>query len=338
MLVQMRGPNLHRTGRDSLLFLSFRWSFLRRSYKTRTKCFLTEPAWRALSRHLAASSPRRSRLSDATEEIFQKVVDFPALMWKAVDYIDGSEADPTELQELIDQTHLFRESHNRVLTRMEDALQEDGMEPTKTASSKNDKIFPAVYQYPSLIIGALYCLHWTVMSRLNVVLIGLEAKLHPVTASHTTASVIALDMGIDGAGGKTYLVRPIDNPPDRIVPAELWALPPANGGFESALITVASPKEYPTVSVEDALKRRNLYVEENIHYAREACRSVEYMQTAAFIGPCFIINSLRVAIRTLRSREEKAWVMRKLGEISKKIGVAKIEAEIYRQQSGQGST
>ena len=176
------------------------------------------------------------------------------------------------------------------------------------------------------------------MSWLNVVFIGLEAKLHPVTASHTTASVVALEIGIDEVGGKTYLVRAMNNQPNRIFPAELWALPPANEGSKPPLITVASPKEYTTVSVEDILKRRNLYVEENIHYAREACRSVEYMQKAAFIGPLFIIYSLRAAIRTWRDREEKTWVMEKLGEISKKIGVAKIEAEIYREQSGQGST
>ena len=277
MLVQMRGPNLHRTGRDSLLFLSCRWSFLRRSFQTRSECFLTEPGWRALSRHLAASSPRRSRLSDAIEEVFQTIVDIPGLIWKAVDYIDGPEADPTELQELIDQTHLFRASYKRLQTRIEDALPEVGMEPTKTVSSKNDKIFPVVYQYPSMMIGASYCGYWTVMSRLNVVLIWLEAKLQPVTVSRTTASVVALDMGIDGAGGKTYLVRAIENRPIDRFPAELWALPPADGGSKSPLITIASPKEYPTVSVEDTLKRRNLYVEENIHYAREACRSVEYM-------------------------------------------------------------
>ena len=159
-----------------------------------------------------------------------------------------------------------------------------------------------------------------------------------MTASHTTASVVALEMGIDEVGGKTYLVRAMDNQPNRIFPAELWALPPANEGSKPPLITVASPKEYTTVSVEDTLKRRNLYVEENIHYAREACRSLEYMQTAAFIGSIFMMYPLRAAIRTLRSQEEKAWVMEKFGEISKKIGVAKIEAEIYREQSGQGST
>ena len=212
------------------------------------------------------------------------------------------------------------------------------MEPTKTVLSKNDKIFPVVYQYSSMMIGGSYCGYWTAMSRLNVVLIGLEAKLQPVTVSRTTASVVALDMGIDGAGGKTYLVRAIENRPHDSFPAELWALPPADGGSKSPLIAVASPKEYPTVSVEDTLKRRNLYVEENIHYAREACRSMEYMHTAAFLGPLTLVYPLRAAIRALRSREEKAWVMEKLGVISKSFGIAKIEAEIYREQSGQRST
>lgn len=331
----MRGPRLHRTGRDSLLFLSCRWSFLRRSFQTRSKCFLTEPAWRALSRDLAANSPRRSRLSDAIEEVFQTIVDIPSLYLKAVDYIDGSEADPTEVQELINETHLVRARNKRLQTRIEDALQEAGMEPPKTVSSKDDKVFPVVYQYPSIMIGASYCGYWNLMSRLNVVLIGLEAKLQPVTASRTTASVVALDMGIDGAGGKTYLVRAVENGANSTFAAELWSPPPADGGSKSPQVTVANPKEYPTLSVEATLKRRNLYVEENIHYAREACKSVEYMHTAAFVGPMFLLNSLRVALRTLRSREEKAWVMEKLGVISKTFGIAKLEAEIYREESGR---
>ena len=334
----MRGPNLHRTGRDSLLFLSCRWSFLRRAFQTRSKCFLTEPRWRALSRHLAASTPRRSTLSDATEEFFQTLVEIHGLTWKAADYVDGSEADPTRLQELVAQTHLFRASYKRLHKRIEDALPEAGMEPKRTVLSKNDKIFPVVYQYPGIMIGAFYCSYWSVMSKLNVFLIWLEAKLQPMTASSTTASVVALDMGIDGAGGKTYLVRETENLANGTFPAELWTLPPADGDSKSPLIAVASPKEYPTVSVEDTLKRRNLYVEENIHYAREACRSVEYMQAATFLGPMSLVVSLRAAIRTLRSREEKAWVMEKLGVISKNFGIANIEAEIYREQSGQRST
>ena len=334
----MRGPNLHRTGRDRLLFLSCRWSFLRRSSQTRSKCFLREPAWRALSRHLAASSPRRSRLSDAVEEVFQTIVDIPELIWKAGDYIDDSEADRTELQELIDQTHLVRARYKSLHTRIEDALREADMEPTKTVSSKNDTVFPVVYQYPSIVIGASYCGYWNLMSRLNVVLIGLEAKLQPVTTICTTASVVALDMGSDGAGDETYLMRAVENLGSRTFMAELWTLPPADGGSKSPLVTKANPKDYSTVGVEDTLKRRNLYVEENIHYAREACKSAEYMQTAAFVGPMFLLYSLRIAIRTLRSREEKAWVMEKLGVISRIFGIAKFEAEIYREQSGQWST
>lgn len=334
----MRGPNLHRTGRDSLLFLSCRGSFFLQCLHTRSKCFLAEPAWRALSRHLANSSPRRSKLSDATEEVFQMVVDLPEFIWKVVDYIDGPEADPTELQELIDQTHLIRANYKSFQTRIEDALEKAGMKPTKTASPQNDKTFPIVYKYPSILVGASYCGYWARMCTLNVLLIGLEAKLQPATASRNTASVVALNMGTGGAGRKTYLMRTIESLPHCTSPAELWTLPQADGGSKSPLILVASPRDYPTMSVEDTLKRRNSYVEENIHYARETCRSVEYMHTAAFIGPMIIVFSLRPAIKTLRSQEEKAWIMEKLGVIGKNFGIAKIEAEIYREQSGQGST
>ena len=287
---------------------------------------------------MAESSPRRSRLSDATEEVFQTVIDLPGFIFTAVDYIDGPEADPTKLSELIHQTHLYRASYKSLHTRVGDALEEAGLEPTKTASSKNDKIFPVVYQYPSILVGSSYCGYWASMCMLNVILIGLEAKLQPVTASPTTASVVALDMDIGGVGKKPYLMRAIESLPDRTSPAELWALRPADGGSKCPLTTAASPKDYPTMSVEDTLKRRNLYVEENIHYARETCRSVEFLHTSAFIGPMFLVFSLRAAIRTLRSQEEKAWIMEKLEVISKSFGIAKTEAEIYREESGQRKT
>ena len=336
--MQIRGPDRHRTGRDSLLFLSCRWSFLLQSFHTRRKCFLTESAWRALSRRLAESSSRRTKLSDSTEEVYQTVIDLPELIFKAVDYIDGPEVDPIKLHELISQTHLYRASYKSLHTRVGDALEEAGLEPTKIASSQNDKLFPVVYQYPSILVGSSYCGYWTNMCMLNVVLIGLEAKLQPVTANPTTASVVALRMDTGGAGKKPYLMRAIESLPDRTSPAVLWALPPTDGGSKSPPTTAASPIDYPTMSIDDTLKRRNLYVEENIHYARETCRSVENLHTAAFMGPMFLVFSLRAAIRTLRSPEEKAWIMDKLEVISKSFGLAKTEAEVYREQSGQRNT
>ncbi len=255
-----------------------------------------------------------------------------------MDYIDGPGADLTELQELIRRAHLYRSSYKSLQKRVGDALEEAGLAPTKTASSQNDKLFPVVYRYPSILVGSSYCGYWANMCMLNVVLIGLEAKLQTVTASPTTATVVALDMGVGGASKKPYLMRAIESLPDRTSPAELWALPPADGEAKSPLTTTASPKDYPTMGVEDTLKRRNLYVEENIHYARETCRSVENLHTAALLGPMFLVISLRAAIRTLRSPEEKAWIMEKLAVIGKICGMAKSEAEVYREQSGQENT
>ena len=256
-------------------------------------------------------------------------------MFNAIDSIEGPEANPMKLQELINRTHLYRANYKSLQARVGDALEKAGLELTKTASSQNDKVFPFVYQYPSVMVGSSYCGYWASMCMLNVILIGLEAKLQRVKASLTTASVAALDMDIGGASKKSYLMRIIEGLPDRTSLAELWSLPPADGQSKSPLMTAASPKDYPTVSVEDTLKRRNLYVEENIHYAREICRSVENLHKAAFIGPMFLIFALRPAIRTLRSREEKTWIMERLGIISKSFGIAKVEAEVYREHSGQ---
>ena len=74
------------------------------------------------------------------------------------------------------------------------------------------------------------------------------------------------------------------------------------------------------------------YLAENIHYAREACRSVESMATSAFLGPLFLIFALRGAMRTLRAPEEKAWIMKKLDGISKIFSMAKTEADVYKEE------
>ena len=287
---------------------------------------------------MAESSPRRSRLSDATEEVFQTVIDLPEILFNAVDYIDGPEADRTKLQELIQQMHQYRAKYKSLQARVGEALESAGVELKKVASSQNDKIFPIVYQYPSVMVGSSYCGYWASMCMLNVILIGLEAKLQRVNASPTTTSNVALDMGVGGLGKKPYLMRAIESLPDRTSPAELWALPTADRGSKSPVGTAASPKDYPTMSVEDTLKRRNMYVEENIHYARETCRSVENLYTAVFLGPMFLVFALRAAIRTLRSQEEKAWIMEKLEFMSKRFSIAKVEAEVYREHSGQINT
>ena len=300
-----------------------------RSYDNRGPCFLAEPGWRRLSRDLAQHPSLQSTLSDEREEMFQKFVDLPGFIHPAVDYIDGLRQSAAKLQELVRQGHLYRSKYEMLQQRTSNALKDADQGLTKTASSQNDKLFPVVYQFSSVFIGSFYCGYWATMSMLNTLLIGLEAKLHTATANPTPVSAVALDLGIllGGPDKNPYFGRVMKNLHENSSPEVLLSLAQNDGRVDPEL---ASPKDYPTMSAEDTLKRRNIYMEGNIHHAREICRCVEKMSTSeALMAPLSLVYALRGAIRILKLPEEKAWIMHKLHLLSKQFGIARTEAELY---------
>ena len=255
-LMRIRGPERHRMGIDATVFLACRYSLIMQSFQTRKKCFLAEPGWRQLSRDLNESSTQRSAFHDAREEVFQEVVEYPAYIVHAVDYMHDGVPQQQLLQELVRRGHQYRSSYKGIHNRMVEALQEAGQEPTKTPSSLNDKLFPIVYQYPGILVASFYCGYWTGMSMMNVVLIGLESKLQSLSVSPAASPSIALEFGDHGV--KPYMSRAMESLPDRTTPPELWSLAAPERGSAFPVAAALSPKDYPTMSAEDTLKRRNL--------------------------------------------------------------------------------
>jgi Fungal specific transcription factor domain/Fungal Zn(2)-Cys(6) binuclear cluster domain len=71
------------------------------------------------------------------------------------------------------------------------------------------------------------------------------------------------------------------------------------------------------------ISARQVYAMENVEAAREICASAEYMAESSFLGPFFITFALRTSLHVLDTNEEKVWVVQKLMEIGKKLGMAK---------------
>ena len=68
---------------------------------------------------------------------------------------------------------------------------------------------------------------------------------------------------------------------------------------------------------------------ENIHCARETCRSVESMSMSMFLGPMFLVFALRMALRVLEDEGERSWILGKLDGISVTFGFARAEKERF---------
>jgi hypothetical protein len=65
-----------------------------------------------------------------------------------------------------------------------------------------------------------------------------------------------------------------------------------------------------------APEKNSLYVMENREMCREICRTTPFMLTSSFLGPFFVIFALRICLMVFEPGQERAWVIRKLQQIS----------------------
>ena len=321
-LIRIRGPDRHRSGFDRSVFLSCRYTILMEAFQTRRPCFLALPEWKRLSRELQETSDDQTPFSAIREDIYQDVVDIPGFVADAVNYMSDGSRDTTELRELTRRGHNHRSRRKKLHARLNDALKDVGLEPTMTASASNDKLFPVVYQYPGgNLVGSHYCAFWSLNIMLNIVLIGLEAKLSELSSPELSNQYHQADVDTSA---------PPPREAGRSLPL-LWMLTERTRRAASPSTTVGSPSDFPTMSEDDTTRRRELYMSENISQSREICKSVESISTSAFLGPMFLVYGLRNALRVLSDEREKEWIMKKMYAISKTFGIAKTEVEIYKQ-------
>ena len=348
-LMRLRGPARHRTGFDGAVFMACRYSIALQTFHSRQGCFLNSPDWKQVSQEIHDSSPRTA-FGDAREEYFQEFVGHPVYLTSAVDYMQAGGQDPATLREMVSQGHTHRSNLKTVWVRFVDTLRQTNQERTVTASASNDKLYPEVYQYPCIIIAHYYCGYYAMLTMINITLIGLEAKLWSLMSSpgnsprnsegpQTDQEIAISDTAKATMRNKRlqsdkrpYITRTMESLPDRD-----WSSAASPGRLD-APTTPASPRDYPTMSAQDTINRRNMYVAENIQNARETCKSAENVSKQVFLGPLYLVYALRTALRVLRDPEEKMWILKKLEDLSNALGLAQVEADVYRNEMGRSGS
>lgn len=354
-LMRLRGVTRHQSELDKAIFLACRYSMILESYHTGRPCFLSLAPWRKLSQELHDSLPNRSAFDDAREGFYQEIVHQPGYVMDSVHYMASGGRDRSVLQDLVRRGHMHRSNLKTIFKRCVERLREAGQEPTEVPSFTGDKVFPIIYQYPEILVASFFSSYWSLLKVLNIALIGLEAKLSALESAYqmpeeqkTPAQTLAARNMIFSRENLTNIVvaestRPQDAEsaapskanvmgsrgeaprvlPDRTSSYSASGLAVGTRSSESPTPTTTSPSEYPTMSPSDTAKRRQMYMAENRYCAHQICKSVESISTATFLGPIFLIFSLRAVSRMLDSSTEKEWVLRKMDELGKTWGVAK---------------
>ena len=250
---------------------------------------------------------------------------------------------------------MHRSNIKTIFARCLETLREAGQEPTEVPSSVGDKVFPIIYQYPGIHVASFCSSYWSILKVLNIALMGLEAKLSAIESAYSMSeeqrtpaqTLVALNMVVSREN-LTYIVvaectRPQDMEsaalasndsamgsgeaskvlPDRTSFSPVSGLAPGTRSSKSPAPTVNSLTDYPTMSTSDTTKRRQMYMAENTYCAHQICKSVESVSTAAFLGPIFLIFSMRACSRMLDDPIEKEWVLRKMEALGQTWGLAK---------------
>ena len=352
-LMQVRGVARYQTDFDRAMFVACRYAIVLESFQTGTRCFLSSPPWRRLSRKICDSSPNKSAYEEAREDFFQEVVQHPGYNMDAVAYMAGGGRDRSVLQDLVRRGHTHRSNHQANYDRLMETLREAGHEPREVPSSVDDKVFPIIYHYPGIIVASTVCSYWSLLKILNIALIGLEARLSALNSTFqdlqeeitpvqmlkarnmklSRENITNIIVAESEAAGDVESATPRESnmsgsgDANQYLPNLTVSRPTSTRCSGTPLPAASSPMEYPTMSPSDTAKRREMYMAENRHSARQICKSVENVCTSAFLGPMFLIFSLRVIARMLDSSEEKGWVLRKLEGLGRTWGVARENAD-----------
>ena len=356
-LMRLRGPARYRTDFDKAMFQACRYSIVVESYTTGKSCFLSLPPWRQLSQEIHDSLPRRDAFDDAREAFFQEIVHHPGYVTDSVEYMAGGGQDRSVLQDLVRRGHMHRSNHKAIHKQCAKALRDAGQEPTEVPSSVHDEVFPIVYHFPGILVASFYCTYWSLLKVLNITLIGLEAKLSALDSAgqmsrnrmtptqmlaarnmlfnreNLTRIVVAESLPAENTAASAPSRIPIvagsrTSPttlPDRTSSFPVRDATIGTRSSESQTPDVSSPTDYPTMSPSDTAKRRQMYMAENTYCAHQICKSVEKISTAAFLGPIFLIFSMKACNRMLDDPEEKEWVVRKMELLAKTWGLAREE-------------
>ncbi len=307
-LIRLRGPAAHRTGIAKAVFMACRFSLIMESFSRRTPCFLAEPTWRRLCKELHASSPLRGPVADSTEDFFQEIVSYPNYLRHAWQVMQLGAPDSGSVYSSLSQCQRLRNAFRALQARIVASFEDAGLNPTEAASSEGDTQFPIIYSFPDMQVASLYCSFWVISTAVNVAIVALEVKL-------------------DRLQKKNLPTFPSCMAADNFKVVQKWT------NNENQSLRAVSPNAVTKPLWDAALcVQSHPYLVENGLYAREICKSTEYMSRAPFLGPLFLVVSLHMALRVLVNTDEKLWIIQRLYDLGRRIDLAKTGIEITEQQ------
>ncbi len=187
-LMRMRGPERHRYGFDREIFLAFRHTIVIEAFENDGPCFLSEPAWRALSRDVhedirsSGINPDQMKLFDLTEKFYEEMLLLPAILHESKHLKEAYRESGVEFpglgefkQHLIQRCHQSRAGLKGFYARFRASLATLGYDMISMVS--HDSVIPIQYNYPNVFAASTCTGLWTCLIILNFVLIELETSV-----------------------------------------------------------------------------------------------------------------------------------------------------------------
>lgn len=185
-LMRARGPEVHRFGFDREMFIAYRHTVIIEAAQRDEPCFLSEPAWRELSKNIfhdlrSQGEERFIETFDLAEMQYETMLEIPDLLHrckhfhkffkKERDQFPTLEAFVTDLVQRVQQV---RGRFKQWFVRFKIAMNKTGFMWTTYLS--HDPVIPLFYQFPNIFVGSSVTGYWTINILLNLVLIELLQK------------------------------------------------------------------------------------------------------------------------------------------------------------------
>ena len=193
-LMELRGPQCHRTGVDREMFLAYRMTLVLQAIHTDQKTFLNEPEWRQLSNDVHRDIYRSGVFKDGEQsEIFEvghllflETVKVCTLLYESKNITEMAqmrdENITTVMSRLVVSASSCRRTLKSLLQRLRTAIKAAGHEHHSRLT--NDSVFPVQYDFVNLYVASLHTGLWSIMMRVNRLLMGLEQSRQRASQYH----------------------------------------------------------------------------------------------------------------------------------------------------------
>ena len=184
-LMRARGPDRHRHGFDREIFLAFRHTIVIEAFQKDGPCFLSEPAWRALSRdvhediRISGINSDQMKLFDLTEQFYEEMLLLAAILYDSKHFKEAYSESGVEIQtlagfkqDLVQRCYQNRAGLKSFYAKFRASLVPLGYDIISKVS--HDPVIPIRHNYPNVFTASTCTGLWTCLIILNFILIELE--------------------------------------------------------------------------------------------------------------------------------------------------------------------